>query len=62
MNYLGIVFCASTWTNCYAFMKATNFYMFIALPVLLAYSRGTNMVGRAKKVSDKLAAKTTKAE
>ena len=57
MNYLGIVFCACTWHNVFMFISSTHYFIFISLFALLAYSRGTNLVGRAKKMEEKLKAK-----
>lgn len=57
MNYLGIVFCATTWHNVYMFISSTHYFIFIALVVMLAISRTMNLVGYAKKVEAKIAAK-----
>jgi hypothetical protein len=56
MNYLGVVFTATTWSNTVFFLKATYAIPWILLLLALFYSRGTNMVGRAKKLEAKLAA------
>jgi len=55
MNYLGVVFTALTWSNTVFFIKATYGIPWILLIVALGYSRGTNMVGRAKNLEAKLA-------
>lgn len=60
MNYLGDVFTATTWSNTVFFLKATYAIPWILLLLALAYSRGTNMVGRAKKLEAKLAAANQK--
>ena len=49
MNYMGIVFCATTWHNLTMFVSSTYAFMFISLFVLLGYTRGTNLVGRVTK-------------
>jgi len=56
MNYLGVVFTAITPANTIFFLKATYGLPWVLLLIGLAYSRGTNMVGRAKKLEAKLAA------
>lgn len=56
MNYLGVVFTATTWSNTIFFIKATYAIPWILMVLVFLYSRGTNMVGRAKKLEAKLAA------
>jgi len=58
MNYMGIVFCSCTWHNLYMFTSSTHYFVFIGLFLTLAYTRGTNLVGRAKKLEEKLKAKS----
>ena len=55
MNYLGVVFTATTWSNTVFFLKATYAVPWILLLLALFYSRRTNLVGRAKKLEAKLA-------
>jgi hypothetical protein len=57
MNYVGVVFTATTWTNLTIFLKATYCLPWVLMMAVFAYSRATNMVGRAKKLEAKLADK-----
>jgi hypothetical protein len=54
MNYFGIVFQALTFERTGYFLSQTFAFVFISLIVFLGYLRGTNIVGRAKKLQAKL--------
>jgi len=54
MNYLGIVFSSGNFHNLHIFTSSTYYFVFIGLIVTLAYTRSTNLVGRAKKLEEKL--------
>ena len=57
MNYLGVTFCAIEFSKAKAFMGATHYFVLWGLPLILVISSATNLVGRAKKMEAKLAAK-----
>jgi len=57
MNYLGIVFCAIEFSKVKIFLGATYYFVLWGLPLLLVIISATNLVGRAKKIEAKLAAK-----